>query len=190
MAPKLWYEQPYPRNPDPPEVSLPRTLTPPCYHQGIYTGDDVTAYKRAVSRLGRWPWDPEGWDDGFSDTFSLGSSGDVKNTGCKGVQRQSGLDQTGMLGPNTFEVLRCSLIPEGLQHAGEPAFDSVALDLLKGFSSGGAVPDLGPVANGCQSVLDHDLTHATSGLDNYPAFDDAFSQGKAIIAPEGLVVTS
>jgi hypothetical protein len=129
-----WYEKPYPKNPNPPKVSLPRTLYPPKAHEGFFSGDDVTAYKRAVSRGGRWPWDPDGWDDGYSDTFAFGASGNVRDTGVKGVQRQHDIDQTGMLGKNTFEVLRVSLIPEGLAHAGEPLFDKIALDLLKSFA--------------------------------------------------------
>jgi murein DD-endopeptidase MepM/ murein hydrolase activator NlpD len=52
-----------------------------------------------------------------------------------------------------------------------------------------AVPNLGPVFKGGKSVLAHDLTHATSGLSRYPAFDDAFKEGTPIIAPEPLTVT-
>ena len=51
------------------------------------------------------------------------------------------------------------------------------------------VPALGPVWRGGKSVLAHDLTHATSGIPLYPAFDDAFVQGRVIIAPEPLTVT-
>lgn len=51
------------------------------------------------------------------------------------------------------------------------------------------VPDLGPVWVGGKSVLEHDLTHATSGIPLYPAFDDAFNQGRVIVAPEPLTVT-
>jgi hypothetical protein len=50
------------------------------------------------------------------------------------------------------------------------------------------VPDLGPVWDGGKSVLLHDLTHATSGIPLYPAFDDAFNQGRVIIAPEKIEV--
>ena len=51
------------------------------------------------------------------------------------------------------------------------------------------VPALGPVWSGGKSVLLHDLTHATSGIPLYPAFDDAFNQGRIVIAPESLEVT-
>ena len=85
-----WWETPYPKNPKPPAIELPRTLYPPKSHKGFFSGDDVTAYKRAVSRAGRWPWNPDGWDDGYADSFAFGSGGNVRDTGVKGVQRQSG----------------------------------------------------------------------------------------------------
>lgn len=47
--------------------------------------------------------------------------------------------------------------------------------------------ELGPVWAGGRSVLDQSCTHFTSGL-GWPAFDDAFAEGLAIIAPEPLVV--
>lgn len=50
------------------------------------------------------------------------------------------------------------------------------------------VPDLGPIWRGGKSILLHDLTHATSGIPLYPAFDDAFRQGEIIIAPEAITV--
>jgi len=187
-----WYEQPYPKNPNPPQVTLPRTLYPPKSGKGFFTGADVIAYKRAVSRLGRWPWDPAGWDDGYSDTFGFGSGGNVVNTGVKGVQRQSGIDQTGILGKNTFELLRTVLIPAELPNGGQPAFDQTALNLLKEYappSAGGKVPDLGPMYQGGKAMLKQDCTHITGGLPDYPAYDDCFIAGQAIIAPEGLVVT-
>lgn len=51
------------------------------------------------------------------------------------------------------------------------------------------VPNLGPIVAGGKSVLLHSLTHATDGLSGYPAYDDGWVAGKAVIAPEALVVT-
>jgi hypothetical protein len=186
-----WYEKPYPKHSSPPNVSLPRTLYAPRHDEGFYSGQDVTAMKRAVSRLGRWPWNPSGWDDGYADTFAFGTGGNVIDTGVKGVQRQSDIDQSGVLGPHTFEVLRTAAIPAGLSHAGERAFDDYALELLKTYKPGGSggVPALGPVVKGGKSVLNHDLTHATGGIPLYPAFDDAFQAGTTIIAPEAITVS-
>jgi hypothetical protein len=74
-----------------------------------------------------------------------------------------------------------------------PAFDAKAQDLLKDEKKGAEpppdkVPDLGPLWNGGLSLLQHDLTHATSGIDNYPACDDAFDAGREIIAPDACEV--
>lgn len=50
------------------------------------------------------------------------------------------------------------------------------------------IPALGPVWAGGKSVLLHDLTHATDGIPLYPAFDDAYVQGRMIVAPEPLKI--
>lgn len=63
------------------------------------------------------------------------------------------------------------------------------LEILERDLMRSQVPNLGPVWKGGRSVLDHDLTHATSGIPLYPAFDDAFSAGTPIIAPEPITVT-
>jgi hypothetical protein len=52
------------------------------------------------------------------------------------------------------------------------------------------IPELGPMFWGGQSILDQRMTHDTSGIPNYPAFDDAFVAGTDIIAPEDLRVTA
>lgn len=48
---------------------------------------------------------------------------------------------------------------------------------------------LGPIIAGDKSILDHDLTHATSGLALYPAFDTGWREGDTVIAPELVTVT-
>lgn len=50
------------------------------------------------------------------------------------------------------------------------------------------LPPLGPVWSIGKSILTQDLTHATSGIPLYPAFDDAFVEGREIIAPEPLTI--
>jgi hypothetical protein len=49
--------------------------------------------------------------------------------------------------------------------------------------------ELGPIFSGGPSLLDYDLTHATSGLARYPAFDGGWTPGTAVIAPERVKVT-
>src|SRR5262245_43536315 len=45
-----WWTVPYPKNPSPPNVELPRTL-----EVGCPDAEDVIAMKRGVWRGGRWP---------------------------------------------------------------------------------------------------------------------------------------
>jgi hypothetical protein len=51
------------------------------------------------------------------------------------------------------------------------------------------VPELGPLYVGGASVLNHQLTHATSGIDGYPAYDDGWVLGRSVLAVEDLAVT-
>jgi len=185
-----WWTKGYPGGEPVGPAKLPRALYPPTNSSGkpaSSDGPDVTAYKRAVSRLGRWPW--QAFDDTYSRSFALGSSGNVSETGVAGVQRQQGIEPTGNLGDATYQALRYAKIPAGLPHAGQPAFDDPAVELLLKALDVEECPRLGPVHAGGKSLLDHDCTHATGGIALYPALDDAFTPGQAIIAPEALTVS-
>lgn len=59
--------------------------------------------------------------------------------------------------------------------------------LEREYAPKSSVPALGPIVAGGASVLAQDCTHFTSGLD-WPAFDDGWAAGKAVIAPEDGVV--
>lgn len=74
---------------------------------------------------------------------------------------------------------------------GSYALDSVAQKLVQAEANAllPHVPALGPIFNGGLSILQHDLTHATDNIPLYPAFDDAFSEGTRITAPEVVTVT-
>lgn len=77
---------------------------------------------------------------------------------------------------------------EGGKKGGHWARAMLALNKLAADLKPVPVPNLGPVWTGGKSVLLHDLTHKTSGIPLYPAFDDAFNQGRIIIAPESMTV--
>jgi hypothetical protein len=128
-----WWTVPYVLQPNgAPAVEMPRPLYAPANPAGqmpSYSGPDVQAYKRTVSRLGRWPW--QTFDNTYSQAFAYGKGGDVVDTGVEGVQRQMGIEATGQLGSATFEVLRTALVPAGKPHAGEYAMDGYAVNLLK-----------------------------------------------------------
>lgn len=185
-----WWEVGYPGGPPVGPSKMARVLYAPGNPAGYPAssdGPDVTAMKRAVSRLGRWPW--QAFDDTYSGGFARGTGGNVVESGVAGVQRQQGITPTGNLGDATYQALRYAKIPNGLPHAFEPAFDAPALELLEKSHDLEAEPKLGPVHANGKSLLDHDCTHATGGIALYPALDDAFAAGVAIIAPEPLIVT-
>src|SRR5215471_1460794 len=91
--------------------------------------DFVLALKRTLGRIGAWPWDPDGWDDSYSNRFAHGDGwGDPTHAGIEGVQHWSGtLGTTGNTGEKTFNFLRSVKIGQGMPHAGEMAMDSVCV---------------------------------------------------------------
>jgi len=114
-------------------AGFPRPLYPPDAAQygkrPSQDGPDVQAYKRTVSRAGRWPW--KQFDDSYANAFAHGKTGgNVGDSGIAGVQRQQHVDDTGWLGKTTFNVLRSIVIPSGLPHAGEMAMDDTARVLV------------------------------------------------------------
>lgn len=62
------------------------------------------------------------------------------------------------------------------------------LDRLQADLGRPPVPNLGPIVAGGVPLLDQDCTHLTSGL-GWPALDDGFKIGRAVVAPEACVVT-
>lgn len=130
-----WWEQPYKGGKMVDIRGFPGPLYPPdAKAQGktpSIDGPAAIALKRIVARLGRWEWNPDGWDDSYSNDFAHGrKSGNVGESGIAGVQRQAKLDDTGWVDEKTFNLLRSARIPKGLPHAGEPAVDGVARSLL------------------------------------------------------------
>lgn len=127
-----WWEHGYPGGPMVPVPGFPRPLYfpgNPAGHPASPDGPDVEAYKRTVSRAGRWPW--QRFDQAYSKQFAVGKpGGNVADTGVAGVQRQLGIEDTGYVGKATFNGLRSIRIPDGLPHAGEPAMDVSAQNLV------------------------------------------------------------
>jgi hypothetical protein len=128
-----WWEKAYNGAPMVKVKGFPRPLYPPDAKEHGKTasvnGPDVEAYKRTVSRAGRWPW--EKFDEQFSNGFSHGRSGNVAETGIAGIQRQQSIEATGWVGQSTFNVLRSIVIPDALPHAGEMAMDAFSVELIE-----------------------------------------------------------
>jgi CHAP domain len=145
-----WWESPYAGGPMVKVIGFPRPLYPPDAakygKRPSVDGPDVIAYKRTVSRAGRWPW--QAFDDAYSNGFAHGSSGNVAETGVAGVQRQQHLDATGWIGKTTFNTLRSIRVPSG-PHEGEMAMDEYAASLIdEAFERfGGSEPAPDPVGS-------------------------------------------
>jgi hypothetical protein len=112
---------------------FPRLLYPPDAAPAYVPsgdGSDVEAYKRTVSRAGRWRW--QAFDQAYSNGFAHGKAGgNVGESGVAGVQRQGNVSpDTGYVGKATFNLLRSIIIPTGLPHAGEHAMDATAVELV------------------------------------------------------------
>ena len=149
------YEHAYPGGPMV-GPSLPRPLYPPdaVGYEPSSEGEDVLAWKRGISRGGRWPW--QKFDSAYSGRFAHGSSGNVRETGVAGFQRQMGITATGYLGTETANAIRSARIPEGLPHAGEPLLDATAIKLLEEYAaSSGTVEDVrARIADYCSRSID------------------------------------
>jgi hypothetical protein len=123
-------------------------------------GKAVTAAKMGVNR----------WDASKRNTTPL--FGIFFLPLVKEFQKAFDIPQSGVIGPATWGALMRYIPPAGkAMLPKEPV-----------------VPKLGPITPGGQSILAHDLTHATDGIRLYPAFDDAFTMGQTIIAPEPITV--
>jgi hypothetical protein len=126
-----WWTEPYKGGPMVAVEGFPRPLYPPDASAHGKTpsvdGPDCDAYKRVVSRAGRWPSQP--FDDSYSNGFAHGTSGNVAETGVAGVQRQQHI-MTADGSKATFNSLRSIRVPLGLPNAGEMAMDAQAVALI------------------------------------------------------------
>src|SRR5262245_24677283 len=107
-----WWESPYKGGGPALVQGFPRPLYPPDAKSKGKTpskdGPDVIAYKRVLCKLGRWgTWDPDSWDDSFSNAFSHGKgTGMVADSGVAGFQRQQNISpDSGWIGETTFNQL-------------------------------------------------------------------------------------
>jgi len=117
-----------------PVKGFPGPLYPPDHPDGGSADSPfVLALKRTAARLGAWPWDPDGWDDSYSNRFAHGDGwGDPDHAGIEGLQHWAGTISpvTGNVGQMTFNFLRSVKVPQGRTHAGEMAMDSVAVQQI------------------------------------------------------------
>lgn len=143
---------------------------------GKQKGNTALALKRAMSRLGFLPWEPDVWDNLFNK--KLEAALDEWDPGKNGYAE------------GRYDKIRAAVIKSG-PHKGEQALDSVAINQVQteyASDQGKKVPDLGPMEKGGASLLDFALSHATSGISLFPATDTVWTPGCTIIAPEKMEV--
>jgi len=152
----MWYDKGYPGGPMVAVKGFPRPLYPPdaapTYKPSV-DGPDIEAYKRTVSRAGRWVW--QAFDQAFSNGFSHGKGPNVTDSGVAGVQRQQGVQATGYIGQNTFNLFRSIIIPQGLPNAGQYAMDARSVELINSAFDRfkGNEPDSGASTTAAQARL-------------------------------------
>jgi hypothetical protein len=132
-----WWAVAYPGGEPTVKHALPRPLYPADANEHgkkpSSDGPDVLAWKRSISRGQRWkPWDPDSWDDSFSNAFSHGrGTGNVGDSGVAGFQRQMGIEDSGWVGKESWDALRYALVPDGFAHSGEHLIDEEAARLFQ-----------------------------------------------------------
>lgn len=128
----MWSDEGYPGGSMVKVKGFPRKLD---WQKKTDPGPDVTGYQRTVSRAGRWKWGE--FSDDYTDEFATGVpdhlvEDDILWSGVAGVQGQSAgqVEVSGIIGEKTFNYLRSIRIPKGLPHAGQPAMDATAVNLI------------------------------------------------------------
>jgi hypothetical protein len=144
---------------------------------GKHKGNTALALKRAMSRMGHLPWEPEVWDNAFNK--KLEAALDAWDPGKNGYAE------------GRYDKVRAAVVPKGRTHAGEQALDSVCINQVQteyASMQGAKVPAWGPVESGGVSLLDFALSHDTTGIALFPATDTIWTKGTTILAPEKLEV--
>lgn len=145
--------------------------------KGPTAGQDVQIMKFGVNRYekGILP-EPDG---GYTTTFGAGLQQALQ----KHLQPQENIPATGNIGQATFDV-----IWEYLDDYRRTKYRRWSVPPPKPPPV--VIPQLGPIYRGAYavSVMQHSLTHRTSGIDYFPAFDDGWVAGRDVIAPEPVEV--
>lgn len=117
--------------------------------------------------------------DGYTTTFGAGLQQALQ----KHLQPQENIPATGNIGQATFDV-----IWEYLGEYRQQKYRNWKVPPPKPPPV--KVPELGPIYRGSYavSVMQHSLTHKTSGIPFFPAFDDGWVAGRDVIAPEAMEV--
>jgi hypothetical protein len=103
--------------------------------------DVFVALKRTLGRLGAWPWDPPSYDRSFSNAFAHGGG---NGPGIAGIQAWAKIEPaSGWIGESTWNFLRSVRVQQGRPHAGEPAMDEYAAQLIRDAAKKPPAPPAG-----------------------------------------------
>lgn len=116
---------------------------------------------------------------GYTSEFGAG----LQEALVKVVQPQENIPATGNIGQATFDV-----IWEYLDDYRRSQYRNFKVPPPKPPPV--KIPDLGPIYRGIYavSIMQHSLTHRTSSIPFFPAFDDGWVAGRDVIAPEDIEV--
>jgi len=158
-------------------VNLKRAMYGPNRPKGPTVGKDVQIMKFGVNRYEAelLPEPPGGYTTTFGDA--------LQEALVKVLQPQENIPATGNIGQATFDV-----IWEYLDDYRRSQYRNFKVPPPKPPPV--KVPDLGPIYRGTYavSIMQHSLTHRTSGIPFFPAFDDGWVAGRDVIAPEDIQV--
>ncbi len=157
---------------------------PPTYPYGLpesglrSKGPTAEALKRAMSRMGLFPWGP--FDQQFNRALSDAlAEWDPGHSG---------------YGKGRWEKIRAARVPKGMDHAGEYALDGVALELIRqDYAEQHPPPPPYP-----SLVYPHDkdfqsftagFLHVTGGIGGNWALDFMAAPGTPVLAPENGTVS-
>ena len=146
--------------------------------RGPTVGLDVKIAKFAVCRYedGLLPKQECNWSTS-SKSFGTALRDALKTV----IQPSEGIPASGNIGQATWDVLWPLL---------DPYRKSLYLAWkVPTIPKPNPVPDLGPLYIGGASALNHQLTHNTDGIPDYPAYDDGWVAGRSILAVEDMIVT-
>jgi len=143
-------------------------------YAGVTVGKDVEIAKFATHRYedGLLPKPVTGFTKNFGPA--------MKEALQKVIQPREGIPASGNIGQATWDVLW-----EYLDAYRKAQYIAWSVPVIPKPSP---VPNLGPLYNGGASVLNHQLTHNTDGIPNFPAYDDGWVSGRSVLAVEDMVV--
>ena len=125
-----WWDAPYKKGTAVGPATLPRVcgLQPEEVYRG-YDIDGATSERAVAPAAGGSGSPPSGTTCTGRCLLSARARGRSSDSGIRGIERQEGIPQDGIIDDVLYQKLRRILVPDG-PHKGEPIFDGVCVQLL------------------------------------------------------------